>query len=148
MKVSWSFKQQDWNQNSDSPVTVCLLLFLIKKQAGSKTFAEFCVLSTDCRETHGWRGLFLTRGPYSSSCDHTSVPRRTWGLVQTGCRGEAFQGRRAELGEYNAHPPIPTCKTLPRDHASPSKWEQISLCKNHARKTISVTSFSKNVRKA
>lgn len=68
-------------------------------------------------------------GGRDSSCqrDLTAVAvlpplfHRTGVLVQTGCKGKAFQGRGAEPGEYNAHPPIPTCKTLPGDGASPSK---------------------------
>lgn len=57
----------------------------------------------------------MSRGRHSSSFTHTSVPYESWSLVQTGCREEAFQGRGAELGKYIAHPPIPTCKTLPGD---------------------------------
>lgn len=78
-----------------------------------------------------------------SSCAHTSVPHRGWDLVQTGCSEEAFQGREAEPGEYNLHPLIPACTALP--HASPSKWEQINLCKNYAKNTISVINSTQNV---
>lgn len=95
--------------------------------------------------TAEWRGLFLSVGPHSGSCAHTLAPLRSWGLVQTGCKGRGIPGA-GELSWASTHLCTSTDpNVLNTPQASPSRWEQISLYKNHARKVITATSFTWNV---